>query len=269
MPNPYPPERLIGEVLGVPAAHMRDPVGAGYRCPFINGACVKRGHHIAGPYPVCSVRRKTNPELITVCPQRFLQADLVNDVIEHCWPGDPPRNPRVAREVSMSKFGQVDLVIADFDEDARRIDQFVSVELQAVDTTGSVEPAYRALLNSEAGVDVQFGINWANVRRRYIDQLIAKSFFHHQWGTRVVAVMQTPLYDYIRLHMNFDELQPGGAGIDVAFMLYDYVEGDAEHTLVFDRVVNTSHNSLMTSTLYQQPPPRDAFARLVLDRLEY
>jgi len=247
---------------------MRNPANADYQCPFLNGQCIKRGHHLAGPYPVCSVRRKTKPNLITVCPKRFLEADIVADVIKHCWPGKPPQNPRISHEVSMAKFGKVDLVICDYDAQAHAVREFVSVELQAVDISGSVEPAYTGVLNSASSVQVSYGINWANVRKRYIDQLVAKCFYHSQWNTRIVAVMQSPLYDYLRAHMQFDEMSPGAGGVDVAFLLYDYVESDDHHTLIFDRVVGTSHSCLMMSTLYQKTPPKSAFTKRILERLE-
>ena len=188
---------------------MRNPANAHYQCPYLAGQCQKRGHHLEGPYPVCSVRRKTSTQLIAVCPKRFLEADLVGDVVKHCWPGPPPANPRVAHEVTMAKFGKVDLVVADYDSAKHAIREFVSVELQAVDITGSVEPAYTALINSWREAEVSYGLNWANVRKRYIDQLVAKCFYHHQWGTRMVAVMQSPLYAYLRSHMQFDEIALG------------------------------------------------------------
>ena len=247
---------------------MRNPANADYQCPFINGQCVKPGHILDGPYPVCSIRQRTNPRLITVCPKRFLENDLMADVVAHCWPGKPPKNPRFAHEIRMAPFGQVDMVVADYNAQAHSIREFVSVELQAVDITGSVEPAYSALLNSEPEVRAKYGLNWANVRKRYIDQLVAKCFYHHQWNTRVVAVMQSPLYDYFRTHMQFDEIAPGSGTVDVAFLLYDYVEGDVHHSLVFDRVVGTSHNSLMLSTLYQKTPPKADFERRILERLQ-
>ena len=171
----------------------------------------------------------------------------------------------------MEKFGTVDMVIADFDAEKNRINQFISVELQAVDLTGTVEPAYSALLKNQPEVETTYGVNWANVRKRYIGQLVAKSFYHNRWGTRIVAVMQTPLYDYLRKHIQFDELATGpGAVVDVFFLLYDYVEGtgpDEDHTLVFDRVVGTSHSSLMTHTLYQSPPPKEAFTARILEKI--
>ncbi|MCE2404591.1 MAG: hypothetical protein J4F43_05470 [Dehalococcoidia bacterium] len=267
------PESIIGEVLGEPAARQRSPATAGYLCPFINSECTKRGHRRKGPYPVCSVWHSVkSPRLMATCPQRFYQVDVVADVVAHCWPGPPPKNPRFAPEVSMDKFGTVDLVVADLDDEARQIKEFVSVELQAVDLGGTVQPAYSALLNHELIVETTYGVNWANVRKRYMDQLVAKSFYHNRWGTRIVAVMQTPLYDYLQRHIKFDELATGpGTVVDVFFLLYDFVEGtgpDETHTLVFDRVVGTSHSSLMTHTLYQNPPTKKVFAARILERLQ-
>ena len=279
---PQRPEEVIGEVLGEPAAGMRNPANAHYLCPFLDGACTKRSHRIEGPYPVCSVwHHKRNPKLICTCPKRFFEIDLLADILEHCWPGNPPQNPRLVHEVSMGAFGTVDLVVADVAADAdvaksRSVRQFVSVELQAVDTTGSVYQYYEALLKNEERADGSFGINWANVRKRYINQLIVKSYYHHQWDTRVVAVMQTQLYNYLRENMQFDEIEPDGGRADVIFLLYDYevnFEGgenpdDGEnHRLVLQRVVRTSHSSLMTSSLYQPPLKRDEFIQHILGRL--
>ena len=267
------PEHIIGEVLGEPAAHQRSPVNVDYRCPFINSQCTKRGHRLEGPYPVCSVWHSVrSPRLITTCPKRFYQIDLMEDVVTHCWPGRRPEHPRLAHEVHMEKFGTVDLVIADLNTETGHINEFVSVEIQALDLTGTVEPAYAGLLNHDSIVETTYGVNWANVRKRYIDQLVTKSFYHHQWRTSIVAVMQTPLYDYLRKHIQFDELATGpGAIVDVFFLLYDYVEGSGAeegHTLVFDRVVGTSHSSLMTHTLYQSTPSKETFTARILERLE-
>ena len=165
----------------------------------------------------------------------------------------------------------VDLVVADLDTETGQIHEFVSVELQAVDLTGSVEPAYSALLNNQPVVETTYGVNWANVRKRFMDQLVAKSFYHHQWGTRVVAVMQTPLFDRLHEHIGFDQLPIGQtSAVDVVFLLYDYVEASSpqrDHTLVFDRALGTSHSSLMMHTLYQNPPPKEAFTTRILERL--
>jgi hypothetical protein len=79
----------------------------------------------------------------------------------------------------MENFGNVDFVIADVDHERKNVKQFISVELQTVDITGSVESAYQAIINSRLTMekDFSYGINWENVRKRYITQLINKGFF--------------------------------------------------------------------------------------------
>lgn len=266
---PRDPLTIIAEVLGEPADQMRNPVNAGYQCPFINSVCTKRSQRMEGPYPVCSISRAGSQ--YCVCPKRFYQADLVTDVLAHCWTGRPPTNPQVAYEVQMRGFGMVDLVIAELD-DANAVGAFISVELQAVDITGSVEPAYQALLrNAQVEGRLSYGLNWANVRKRYISQLISKGFFHHHWGSKIVSVLQEPLYAQFRQDIQFDELDPKSPTSGVVFMLYDF-QDDAERgaphrRLAFTRAVGTSHNSLMTGALYRTPPDRAAFCRRILERL--
>ncbi|MBX3322699.1 MAG: hypothetical protein KF757_06880 [Phycisphaeraceae bacterium] len=263
------PLTIIAEVLGEPADQMRNPVNAGYQCPFINSVCTKRSQRMQGSYPVCSIYRKTIQHC--VCPKRFYQADLVADVLAHCWAGTPPTAPQVAYEVQMKGFGMVDLVIADIDA-TNTVRSFVSVELQAVDITGSVEPAYQALLgNAQVEGKISYGLNWANVRKRYVSQLISKGFYHHHWGSKIVSVLQEPLYAQFRHYIPFDELDPKAGTSNVVFMLYDFQDdpdrGAPHRRLTFTRAIGTSHNSLMTGALYRTPPDRAVFCQRILERL--
>lgn len=270
------PLNVVAEILGEPAAEMRNPVNADYLCPFLDSRCVKRSQGISGPFPVCTIRygrgaARIGSRPMCVCPKRFLAIDLMSDILEHCWPpGEGPVNPHIAYEVQMAGFGNVDMVVADIDPQSGAVRNFVSVELQAVDISGSVLPAYEGVLNSEPLVNVTYGINWANVRKRFITQLIVKGFFHHQWGTRIVAVLQTPLYDRLQNEMQFEELPSARGGNTIIFMLYDY-RPDPNHpgayTFELDRVVGTSHSSLMTATIYRQVPSIEAFHSRILANL--
>lgn len=268
------PERVIAEVLGEPSTTMKEPVNAGYECPFIDGQCTKRGHGFDVPYPICTVRHgiaKGKPgRPITICPNRFYEADLLPDIVHHCWPGPAPRNPRAVYEVQMGKFGKVDMVVADVDPQSGAVREFVSVELQAVDLGGSVEPAYQGVINRWPLVDVTYGVNWKNVQKRLIAQLVEKGFYHHQWRNRIIAVIQTPLYEYLHRNIQFDELPPSREGATIQFMLYDYVQHPERPDalqLQLDRVVATSHSSLMSSMLYQEVPDKAEFCRKIENQL--
>lgn len=168
----------------------------------------------------------------------------------------------------MQKFGKVDLVIADVDDDRQAVRSFLPVELQAVDITGSYYPAYDALTNnrSDSG-QVSYGFNWANVRKRFISQVIAKGYFCSQWGTRIVAVVQEDLFEQFAAHARVVETRLDGSNI--VFLLYQYSRSSAGDpwTLSQRRVVPTTHSIVMNSILYEQAPDRAAFERRILERM--
>jgi hypothetical protein len=269
------PTDTIGEILGKPSEFQRNPVSLDYLCPFIGSQCTKRSQKLSDPYPVCSVfhGKDKNRKLMCVCPKRFFQTDFKQKIIDICWPGDLPQNPVIVHEVKMENFGNVDFVIADVDDGRNHVKKFISVELQAVDITGSVEPVYQAIINSEETVDKNFryGINWENVRKRYITQLINKGFFHHQWQSKVIAVIQLALYNSLRAKIRFDELDPKSDTSDIVFMLYDFDKIERADSYYYEisykKAIGTSHSSLMNAALYKTPPSKAKFEERILSVL--
>lgn len=278
---PYNPERALGEVLGIRARLGADPEASEYRCPYIHVPCPKRSQKLPNnPYPVCTLWRSQDddrtPEndLIFVCPKRFYARDFLAEVIEHCWPEDnSPGNPRVAPEVKMDGFGNVDFVIADVGENGE-INQFLSVELQAIDITGSVVPAYVGLLEGEyINRRPTYGFNWDNVYKRYITQLIRKGYFHHHWGTKIVAVIPEQVYRYIKERADFlctplvRQRQ-----VNIVFMTYrleDDPDRPGEYRPALTTVEGTSHSNLQSAILYKDAPQREAFAARINHSLQH
>ena len=276
---PFEPESIVGEVLGRRAAKGVYPAAADFECPYIQSRCPKRSTQLPSePYPVCSLwkpapRKSTQgPELIFVCPKRFYAVDFLTEVIEHCWPGEKPTDPQIAREVKMEGFGNVDFVIADVKSD-KEIDQFLSVELQAIDITGSVFPAYQAL---RAGEDLEkkptYGFNWDNVYKRYITQLIRKGYFHHHWKSKIVAVIPEQVYQYILGRAAFMKTSDvkNDPQVNIIFMTYR-LEADAdkpgEFKPVLVNVEGTSHTNLQNAIMYKDPPQRSAFTAQIKSSL--
>ena len=247
-----------------------DPESLGFLCPFMGTKCVKRSTSLGRePYPVCSIRRNVGgePKQVCVCPKRFYSVDFLTDVVQHCWTGNPPASPQIAREVTMTGFGKVDFVIADMGQDGA-VSDFLSVELQAIDISGSVMPAYRALrANRDLERRPTYGLNWANVYKRYITQLIRKGYFHHHWGTKIVAVMQDVVYDYICNWADFMRSHDvKGSAVNIIFMSYRYEDDPSNvgaQRLVLDKVEGTSHANLQQAVLYKAAPSRDAFCEQI------
>jgi hypothetical protein len=162
----------------------------------------------------------------------------------------------------MRGFGTVDFVIADLDSRGD-VSKFLSVELQAIDITGSVMPAYKALLTGkDLASRPTYGLNWDNVYKRYVTQLIRKGFFHHHWQTKVVAVMQDVVYRNICKRAAFlrsaDIKSPT---VNIIFMAYRYEVDPVskQYRLVLDTVEGTSHADLQQAIIYKTPPSRDEF----------
>jgi len=269
---PVEPEAFIGEVLGRPAAKGFDPSAHGFTCPYIGSRCVKRSTTlVTEPYPVCSILLRGGNQ-ICVCPKRFYEVDFLTDVITHCWPGGAPKNPQIAREVKMAGFGNVDFVIADVDKDGG-IEQFLSVELQAIDITGTLMDAYEAL---RAGQSMDrkrsYGLNWSNVYKRYITQLIRKGYFHHHWRTKIVAVMQDVVYNYVRDWADFMRSKDvTGDTVNIIFMSYRFEDDPANpgsKHFVLDEVEGTSHANLQQAVLYKEAPAREEFCERIQSALK-
>lgn len=279
---PVDPATVIGEILGEPAAQMRNPVNAEYRCPYTTETCIKHFHSNNDSAPVCSIwrwkgkvvdGRPANSDLVCVCPKRFYEINLLEDVIKHCWKGPPPRNPALVREIKMGKtkdtIGNVDCVIADLTDDGK-VKEFISVELQAVDITGSYHLAYEANSNSKT-LDKRpsYGFNLANVYKRFVTQLIAKGYYHHHWKTKIVAVVQDVVFDDIYNRGAF-QIAADPRESNIVFMVYKYASDSANpgrFVFELDRVVGTHHTNLQNAVLYREPPSRQEFCQKIQSKL--
>lgn len=170
-------------------------------CPFLGSQCTKvlsRDRIISG---VCSVRQKTkgSPNVIC-CPNRIYAEDykmlhLVSKqafgcelglysgriavdkaklengavaVFGHGWGGEL-RLPQ--RAGTGSYF--VDWVLARLDPNGELV-EFTAIEVQTIDTTGNYREARNALLNNRIIIADTVGLNWENVSKRIIPQLIYK-----------------------------------------------------------------------------------------------
>ena len=170
-------------------------------CPFLGSPCSKvlsRDHLISG---VCSVRQKTegSPSVIC-CPIRIYAEDykmlhLISRqafgrdfglyagraaveraraeggsiaVFGHGWGGEL-RLPQ--RAGTGSYF--VDWVLARLDENGE-LAEFTAIEVQTIDTTGNYREARTALLENRSVISDTVGLNWENVSKRIIPQLIYK-----------------------------------------------------------------------------------------------
>lgn len=177
------------------------------KCPFVDGICIKHSHATGGfsqVYGTCSVHNKskrTDEEIIT-CAQRLYSDNYstlkavtrdalgvtlphltMNDYAAHKNAGTLPVDFIVmigrgsGKEVALSKPDVIDLSL-DWIFARVSSDELLSVipcEVQSMDTTGNYCANWEAYRDELPEIpDSQHGINWANVWKRLIPQLILK-----------------------------------------------------------------------------------------------
>lgn len=173
---------------------------AALQCPYLGDVCEKRlsDRVVSG---VCSIKPATS-EAVICCPIRLYAEDykILRDVSETAFgPGvhlvAGPQAIKRARQLNepvIAVFGKrwgrelrlpkrdgvggyfVDWVLAKLDASGR-LEEFVAVEVQTIDTTGNYREGRSALLSPERlNPKTTAGLNWENVSKRILPQLIYK-----------------------------------------------------------------------------------------------
>lgn len=181
------------------------------RCPFVDAVCCKHSHPREGGetiiYGACSVVGKGNgsndAEEVIICPRRLYQDGLAS--LKHCvqdalgkqqttlLADEYTAMKRVnalpdefsvllgqlsGKEINVRKAGgaklSYDWVIACQQGD--KVTQIVPCEVQSIDITGNYRAAWDAYATESASIpNSGHGMNWANVWKRLIPQLLFKA----------------------------------------------------------------------------------------------
>ena len=167
-------------------------------CPFLKSQCTKqlRDGTISG---VCSLKPVTSPPVIC-CPNRLYADDyrVLRDValtafgprirlisgqdattVRHDGNNVAVFGKRWGKELRLPQRGHrggyfVDWILALLDHE-RKLKEFVAVEIQSIDTTGNYRAERESYLNHQKFQGTSSaGLNWENVSKRILPQLIYK-----------------------------------------------------------------------------------------------
>jgi len=215
-------------------------------CPFINSRCTKTFND-GSASGVCSVSfgdsKKGNEKTIAICPNRlYAETHVILSEIAEIAFGTGMRvvNPKKLKTEKLDglivvPFGKgfgselklpqrggkgsyfVDWILARVDKSGS-LAEFVAVEIQTIDTTGSYRPEVLNLRRGKAlSGKSKAGLNWENVNKRILPQLIYKGHVlrREKLCTKgLFFVCPTEVYERIqgRLGSNllkYENLQPG------------------------------------------------------------
>lgn len=196
-------------------------------CPYLGKKCVKtRKSRPELSIGTCSVRHgvKDNKGII-ICPHRYLQKkQIFMDCIHLLTLHEPGNELHRIAEVGVPG-GSVDYVLASVKSD--KVVDFVGIELQALDTTGTLWPHRQRFLNS-VGVDVTdeldskkpYGMNWKMTAKTILPQLHHKVGTFEQLGKRLVLVCQDALLEYMWRKFDFGGVEEARLGDPAHFHSY-------------------------------------------------
>ena len=263
-------------------------------CGFIDGGCTKKfnDRSVSG---VCAVRIATLASPVMICPNRLYAQDysILVDVAEIAFGADyrivpandyqNATNPgecvvafghRSGRELRLPSAGGranyfVDWVLARISSEGELID-FVAIELQTIDTTGTYRPEVVTLRSGATSVSKsRAGLNWENVNKRILPQLIYKG--HVLRGEQLCTkglffVCPGAVYERLMIRLGnslrqYTNLQPGS----ITFMWYDLEEAQTGIT-PFTKQGQFSTTVDQVALYFSSPanlPPQGVFERSI------
>jgi hypothetical protein len=196
-------------------------------CPFLLRTCLKnRKSQPEIAIGTCSVRYGSERKDIVICPIRLLEGNQVfADCLQLLTLHSPGNELHVVPELSVPG-GSVDYCLVS--ARSGKVKDFVGIELQTLDTTGTVWPERQRLLK-EKGVSVPrkdaqsprgFGMNWKMTAKTTLVQLHHKTTTFEHINKHLVLVLQDHLLDYMRRQFTFDQFQPARLGDPVHVHAY-------------------------------------------------
>lgn len=196
-------------------------------CPYLDRKCLKtRKSRPEVAIGTCSVSYGKSTEPIVICPFRFLQhGQIFTDCLHLLSVHEPGNELHVVPEVSVPG-GSIDYFLVSAKDN--KVRDFAGIELQALDTTGTVWPERQRRLE-EKGVSVDkadvrsrktFGMNWKMTAKTTLIQLHHKIQTFESTRKHLVLVLQKRLMDYLKREFQFSHL--GNARVGDTMHIHSY-----------------------------------------------
>ena len=179
-------------------------------CPYLGRRCQKvRKSEPEITIGTCSVIYGSEKKPVIICPHRLLERRQVFlDCLHLLTLHEPGNELHIVPQVGIPG-GTVDYFLAS----ARggKVRDFVGIELQALDTTGTVWPARQQFLMAK-GLEMEvraedrgkrFGINWKMTAKTILVQLHHKLETFEGINKHLVLVVQDHFLDYVRRNFQF------------------------------------------------------------------
>lgn len=201
-------------------------------CPYIVSACIKtRKSQPELAIGTCCVSYGRQQRRVVICPNRLLRrGKVILDCTRYLRAHRAENDLHLVPEVTVPG-GSVDYFLVSVDKGT--VTDFVGIELQALDTTGTVWPARQRFLRSvgvgEHGGDAasgrRYGMNWKMTAKTTLVQLHHKVRTFEALGRQLVLVLQDELMSYLQNEFAFGHVGRASDGHPMQFHAYNVQDG--------------------------------------------
>lgn len=218
-------------------------------CPYTNRICSKmRKSDPDIKIGTCSVKYQ-NQDVI-ICPFRLLEHNQIFIDCLHLLTMHEPGNELYLIPEVQIPGGHVDYFLVSAKDN--KVKDFIGIELQTMDTTGTVWPERQKFLN-EQGIRVSpedlaskkpFGMNWKMTLKTILIQMHHKSETFEHLNKHLVLIIQKPLYEHMRNDFNFDGINGVRLGDPVHIHSYNFEEHENRLRLSLHERVSTDSEGI-------------------------
>lgn len=186
-------------------------------CPFLGKKCIKtRKSQPEISIGTCSVLYSSDELPVIICPIRFLERrQIFIDSLHLMTLHEPGNELHIVPEVSVPG-GSVDFFLVSVKGD--KVKDFVGIELQTLDTTGTVWPERQKWL-SEKRIENEpldskrtFGMNWKMTAKTILIQIHHKIQTFESLNKHLVLVTQNCLLAYLQREFQFSHVRKSRLG---------------------------------------------------------
>ena len=208
------------------------------QCPFLSRRCYKiRKSDPNTSIGTCTVLYGTPAEPIIICPTRLIdRRQIFLDCLHLLTNHEPGNELHIVPEVSIPG-GSVDYFIVS--TKANKVRDFVGVELQSLDTTGTVWPERQRLLrtlnvprkDAAETITSTFGMNWKMTAKTILVQMHHKVQTFEHVNKKLALIIQDKFLNYMSREFNFAHLNhPTSIGDSIHLHAYQ-MERQSDNSL--------------------------------------
>jgi Restriction endonuclease NotI len=179
-------------------------------CAFLNKKCIKNRKSEADiAIGTCTVNYGKEERNVIICPHRLLEKrKIFLDCIHLLTLHEPGNELHIVSEIGIHG-GNIDYFLVSVREN--KVKDFIGIELQTLDTTGTVWPERQRFLASknidvnikDISSDKTFGMNWKMTAKTILVQLHHKILTFESLNKHLVLVVQDCLLDYMKKEFSF------------------------------------------------------------------